>query len=781
MTWPRQNLLLLVMAASLASACGSSGAKTPALPGTLLDEQMVMVSPNKASNVTLGKGAQTATLTFPVGATSTPETIEVALSSGVDKQGGTPANGTVVQIVNLNLTFSSPVTMTLVLPPAPSGQTYFAAHAQATDAAWTIGGPATDAGAAPATDGGMATGLELFSIDVTGTGIWTIVLQSNSDAGQVSDGGTAGMGSGGQGGLDAAAGTGGNTGPAGSDGGGGVAGNDAGTDIATTDGGEDVASVDAADGGAPADAAEAGSDAMPGDGAVDGNQADGSTGPTGVGSFKQIALNYQDGHACALRTDGTVTCWGANGSSQSAPVPSGTFTQVAVGRAVSCALATNQTIACWGAATVAGQVPSGSFASISLDAENLSACALKADGTPVCWGNSTFPTSSGPLTAISSDNPYVAIKATDGTLIGSGALAGTPAGSFTQVSAFQNHACGVKSDGSVACWGNNGSGETTAPTGTGFTEVSVGPSFSCGVKKGAVLCWGDNSWSQSSPPRGTFVHITTGKGQACGVLTTGGVLCWGRAQVAPAPLLHVSTEFGFTCGLGVDGTVLCWDPAGSDIMSSPPTGSFVDVGIASGTACAVRSDMSAVCWGSSVSAPTGNNYTRIVPGPETDYALTTNGTLTAGPSTPAPPAGSFVDVCWGDGANPCAVSTAGTLSCWGYAPPTPPAGSFKQVACGDNHWCAVGSDGTPVCWGTAASGDTTAPTNMRVLQVAAGTSHSCAIVSDGTLDCWGDNSLGQSAPPNGTFKQISAAGNHTCGIDSNQQIWCWGDFVLSPP
>jgi hypothetical protein len=201
------RLLVLVMAA-LAPACGSSGAKTPALPGALLDQQTVKVSPDTPSMVTLGSGTQAATLTFPPGATSGPENVQVALSSGVDKKGGTPANGTVVQIVNLNLTFMSPVVLQQIVPVPPDGKVYRAGHAQAADAAWTIGDPATLVGPAPA-DGGTTSGLEVFSIDIGGTGIWTIVLEDASDGGQTPDSGSSGSGSGGLSGMDAAAATGG--------------------------------------------------------------------------------------------------------------------------------------------------------------------------------------------------------------------------------------------------------------------------------------------------------------------------------------------------------------------------------------------------------------------------------------------------------------------------------------------------------------------------------------------------------------------------------------------
>ena len=48
-----------------------------------------------------------------------------------------------------------------------------------------------------------------------------------------------------------------------------------------------------------------------------------------------------------------------------------------------------------------------------------------------------------------------------------------PAGTFTQVSAGMYHTCGVRTDGTLACWGNNNSGQATPPGGT-FTQVSAG-------------------------------------------------------------------------------------------------------------------------------------------------------------------------------------------------------------------------------------------------------------------------------------------------------------------
>ena len=95
------------------------------------------------------------------------------------------------------------------------------------------------------------------------------------------------------------------------------------------------------------------------------------------------------------------------------------------------------------------------------------------------------------------------------------------------VSAGSGHTCGVKTDWSVACWGNNGDGQSTAPTGT-FAQVSAGGYHTCGVKTdGSVACWGWNNYGQATAPTGTFAQVSAGFYHTCGVKTDGSVACWG--------------------------------------------------------------------------------------------------------------------------------------------------------------------------------------------------------------------------------------------------------------
>src|ERR1017187_6640148 len=83
---------------------------------------------------------------------------------------------------------------------------------------------------------------------------------------------------------------------------------------------------------------------------------------------------------------------------------------------------------------------------------------------------------------------------------------------FTSVSAGVWHTCGLKTDGTIVCWGVNNFGESTPPPGT-FTAVSAGEFFSCGLKTdGTIACWGDNTFKDATPPSGTFSYLSAASG-----------------------------------------------------------------------------------------------------------------------------------------------------------------------------------------------------------------------------------------------------------------------------
>jgi alpha-tubulin suppressor-like RCC1 family protein len=59
--------------------------------------------------------------------------------------------------------------------------------------------------------------------------------------------------------------------------------------------------------------------------------------------------------------------------------------------------------------------------------------------------------------------------------------------------------CAVKTDGTIACWGDGYHGETKAPSGR-FASVTSGEQYTCGLRTdGLVACWGLNGAGQASP------------------------------------------------------------------------------------------------------------------------------------------------------------------------------------------------------------------------------------------------------------------------------------------
>ena len=61
---------------------------------------------------------------------------------------------------------------------------------------------------------------------------------------------------------------------------------------------------------------------------------------------------------------------------------------------------------------------------------------------------------------------------------------------FVSVRAGSHHTCGVRTDGAVACWGNDEYGQSSTPTGS-FVSVSAGNNYTCGARQdGTVACWG---------------------------------------------------------------------------------------------------------------------------------------------------------------------------------------------------------------------------------------------------------------------------------------------------
>ena len=129
---------------------------------------------------------------------------------------------------------------------------------------------------------------------------------------------------------------------------------------------------------------------------------------------------------------------------------------------------------------------------------------------------------------------------------------------FASVSAGANYTCGVRADGSVACWGDDSWGKATPPEGE-FVSVNAGSHNSCGVRvDGSVACWGFNYGGRATPTEGEFASVDVGGGHTCSVRADGSVACWGKISSGQATPLEgefasVSAGGSHTCGVRVDG------------------------------------------------------------------------------------------------------------------------------------------------------------------------------------------------------------------------------------
>jgi hypothetical protein len=79
-------------------------------------------------------------------------------------------------------------------------------------------------------------------------------------------------------------------------------------------------------------------------------------------------------------------------------------------------------------------------------------------------------------------------------------VAATATGPALAVDAGGHHTCAIRAVGTVACWGDNSSGQAAPPAGA-FTQVSAGYYHTCALTvDGVVACWGSNSVGQLDVP-----------------------------------------------------------------------------------------------------------------------------------------------------------------------------------------------------------------------------------------------------------------------------------------
>ncbi len=440
--------------------------------------------------------------------------------------------------------------------------------------------------------------------------------------------------------------------------------------------------------------------------------------PTAVALADAQSIGASGSHTCAVLADSTVRCWGNNEAGQLGAGSSATesFVPVVVknlsgavevdaGGAHTCALTTSGGMFCWGA-NAGGQLGDGTTVQknapvpvvalqglsyvTDLTRSDTHSCARLSDGTMRCWGNNA-----------TGQCGEAASPATSEMVVISGIA------SVLETHVGGSHTCALLSGGALRCWGKNTSGQlgngstnagTHVPQAVGLQSfarsVTLGANHSCGIQTdGTLYCWGDNSSGQLG---------ISGGGSAASPTLVGGV----------SGALKVAAGDEHTCAITAAGTnkVSCWgkndqNQLGTGLSGNQTTpkavvgltGSVKLIAAGAKHTCAVYANGKLACWGD-------NAFGQLGDGTKTDRAT---------PKT-VPGLADVVSIEAG-ASHTCAVLSNGTTRCWGdnsfgelgngtsspsTSPKTVPGfNDWSAVQSGNDSTCGLTNDGLAYCWG----------------------------------------------------------------------------------
>ncbi len=206
--------------------------------------------------------------------------------------------------------------------------------------------------------------------------------------------------------------------------------------------------------------------------------------------------------------------------------------QFSIGPTAACALTEAGEIVCWGFdLPLVRDVPAGVFTDVSLGPND--GCAITADGGVNCWG-AGYAYVRASVERILARDPEADIEAS-----GLAQMLPSERSDFVQVVVhpWRHYACARSGDGDIACWGDLGSSNGSAPSGTGFTElINTGRGFCALDTNGALTCWGELVLDRVIFEPGPFIEITPSGNGVCGVIATGQAFCLThRAPLRPGP------------------------------------------------------------------------------------------------------------------------------------------------------------------------------------------------------------------------------------------------------
>ncbi|MCE1174657.1 MAG: putative Ig domain-containing protein, partial [Propionibacteriales bacterium] len=551
--------------------------------------------------------------------------------------------------------------------------------------------------------------------------------------------------------------------------------------------------------------------------------------------------------SCAVLSDGTAECWGTNnfgqlgnGTNTTSLVPHlvsslSDATTITAGTFHACVTTTGGAVKCWGN-NGDGEVGDGNFVNrntptqvtgltsgaTAVSATDSSSCAI-VNASVQCWGSNNYGQLGDGSTSAHSE-PAAVTGLTNATRIESGS----------------NHVCTITTDGGLKCWGGNGYGQlgdggranSTTPIAvsglsSAVSSVGAGVGSTCAtLTDGTVKCWGNNGSGQLgflsnyNPTPATAVGFNASALVAGEISLGSGVVGTAYAEVSLSATggatPYTWTATGLPAGLSVSSAgVVSGTP--TEAGTSEVTFTVTDVrGKTAETTASITiapavhitttelpSGVIGTAYSTTLAAADGAaGYTWSSDVMPDGLSLSTDGVLSGTPTGTTPGTTMQITVTDHDGKTATQLLTIVI---------TPVIHGAAALSSGSILACAITGSGGVECWGKNHVGqlgagflspDSTIPVPVTglgsgVRAVSSGAAHACALTDAGGVKCWGTNQLGQlgdgspmglrgdSTPYNSAtpvdvvgltsgVQAISAGANHTCAVTIAGALKCWG-------
>lgn len=286
--------------------------------------------------------------------------------------------------------------------------------------------------------------------------------------------------------------------------------------------------------------------ATPGKVAAWGNGGFGVTSvPTNL--IDAVAIAPRNYGTIALKKDGTVVGWGANGY-----VPAGLPNLVAISTSwndITVGMESNGNVVAWG--------DMGSYSFIPFSTSGLTAIA--AGGAAGSSGFILALTTNGTVTVWSSGNNYYGET-------------NVPVGLTNVVAIAAGYGSGaaLKSNGTVVAWGYNNYGQTNVPSGlSNVVAISEGIYNMMALKaNGTVVAWGDNTYGETNVPVGltNVVAIAAGFSDMVALKNDGTVVVWGDNSSGQT---NIPIGLSEVTGIAAGGAIFAISVAQPNITAQP--------------------------------------------------------------------------------------------------------------------------------------------------------------------------------------------------------------------